>query len=191
MSNEDINLTVETDREGTVHPESHTGTTEGNETASPSSPAAEADEMARLNAELAEQKDKFLRLFAEFDNYKRRTTREKLDLIHTAARELLQDILPVVDDMERARRLSEEQQDPHIFPEGIRLVHQKLMGILKSRGVEAMETTGRDFDPNEQEAITEIPAPTEELKGKVLDTVEKGYRIHDKILRFAKVVVGK
>ncbi len=188
MSNEDINLTVDPEETKSAHTESQTGTLEGQEEIKPSS---DADEKAKLNAELAEQKDKFLRLYAEFDNYKRRTTREKLDLIHTAARELLQDILPVVDDMERARRLSEEQNDPHIFPEGIRLVYNKLMGVLKSRGVEAIETTGKEFDPNEQEAITEIPAPTEDLKGKVLDTVEKGYRIHDKMLRFAKVVVGK
>lgn len=150
-----------------------------------------SDETEKLKAELAEQKDKFLRLYAEFDNYKRRTVREKLDLIHTASKEVLQEILPVVDDMERARKLSEDQQDEHIFPEGIRLVYQKLMGILKSKGVVEMETTGQNFDANEHEAITEIPSPDDSMKGKVIDTVAKGYKIHDKILRFAKVVVGK
>ncbi|MBK9271366.1 MAG: nucleotide exchange factor GrpE [Saprospiraceae bacterium] len=149
------------------------------------------DEISKMKAELTEQKDKFLRLYAEFDNYKRRTVREKLDLIHTASKEVLFEILPVVDDLERARKLAEDQGDEAIFPEGIRLVYQKLMGVLKSKGVEAMESNGKEFDANDHEAITEIPAPDESMKGKIIDTVEKGYKIHDKILRFAKVVVGK
>lgn len=152
---------------------------------------SENSEIEKLKAEIADHKDKYLRLFAEFDNYKRRTTREKLDLIHTAAREVLQDILPVVDDLERAQKLAIDQKDESLFPEGIKLVYQKLISVLKSRGVNALESNGLTFDANEQEAITEIPAPDESLKGKVIDTLEKGYKIHDKILRFAKVVVGK
>jgi molecular chaperone GrpE len=111
----------------------------------------------KLEAELAEQKDKYLRLFAEFDNYKKRTTRERIELIKTAAQEFIQTILPVLDDFDRAQKLAEEQKNDLIFPEGMKLMHHKLIGIMKNSGVEAMESNGMPFDPNIHEAITEIP----------------------------------
>ncbi|MFZ1515461.1 MAG: nucleotide exchange factor GrpE [Saprospiraceae bacterium] len=165
---------------------------------SPSTPESQpqntenkTDSQEKLEAELAEQKDKYLRLFAEFDNYKKRTTRERIELIKTAAQDFVQTILPVMDDFDRAQKLAEEQKNDLIFPEGMKLMHHKLIGIMKNSGVEAMHSNGMPFDPNIHEAITEIPAPSEEMKGKIVDTVEKGYYMHDKIIRFAKVVVGK
>ena len=149
------------------------------------------DSQEKLETELAEQKDKYLRLFAEFDNYKKRTTRERIELIKTAAQDFVQIILPVLDDFDRAQKLAEEQKNDLIFPEGMKLMHHKLIGIMKNSGVEAMQSNGLPFDPNIHEAITEIPAPSEEMKGKIVDTVEKGHYMHDKIIRFAKVVVGK
>ncbi|MBK7303658.1 MAG: nucleotide exchange factor GrpE [Saprospiraceae bacterium] len=165
---------------------------------SPSTPESQpqntenkTDSQEKLETELAEQKDKYLRLFAEFDNYKKRTTRERIELIKTAAQDFVQIILPVLDDFDRAQKLAEEQKNDLIFPEGMKLMHHKLIGIMKNSGVEAMQSNGMPFDPNIHEAITEIPAPSEEMKGKIVDTVEKGYYMHDKIIRFAKVVVGK
>lgn len=165
---------------------------------SPSTPESQpqntenkTDSQEKLEAELAEQKDKYLRLFAEFDNYKKRTTRERIELIKTAAQDFVQTILPVMDDFDRAQKLAEEQKNDLIFPEGMKLMHHKLISIMKNSGVEAMQSNGMPFDPNIHEAITEIPAPSEEMKGKIVDTVEKGYYMHDKIIRFAKVVVGK
>ncbi|HQX44648.1 MAG: nucleotide exchange factor GrpE [Saprospiraceae bacterium] len=165
---------------------------------SPSTPESQpqntenkTDSQEKLETELAEQKDKYLRLFAEFDNYKKRTTRERIELIKTAAQDFVQIILPVLDDFDRAQKLAEEQKNDLIFPEGMKLMHHKLIGIMKNSGVEAMQSNGLPFDPNIHEAITEIPAPSEEMKGKIVDTVEKGYYMHDKIIRFAKVVVGK
>ena len=149
------------------------------------------DPTIALSGELQDQKDKFLRLYAEFDNFKRRTAKERIDLVKTASQDLIQDLLSVVDDFERAEKLSVEQNNPEIFPEGMKLVYQKLIAILKSRGLEPMDTTGQAFDSALHEAITEFPSPEESMKGKVFDTLEKGYFIHDKIIRFAKVVVAK
>lgn len=141
--------------------------------------------------EVQELKDKYLRLFAEFDNYKKRTIRERLDLMRSASQDILSSLLPVLDDFDRARKIAEDQQkteDPVI--EGLLLVYHKLHALLRQKGLEEMEANGQPFDPELHEAITEIPAPAPDLKGKVLDTVEKGYRLHDKIIRYAKVVVG-
>ena len=144
-----------------------------------------------LEADLAESKDKFIRLYAEFDNYKKRTVRERLDLIKTAGSELIGDLLPVLDDFDRAKKSAEDENSNEVFSEGVTLVYNKIHGILKNKGLEAMETNGEDFDPELHEAITEIPAPSEDLKGKILDTIEKGYTLNSKIIRHAKVVVGK
>ncbi len=145
----------------------------------------------QLKAELAEQKDKYLRLFAEFDNYKKRTIKEKIETIRNASQELIQDLLVVLDDFDRARKLAEEQANEQIFPEGMRLVHQKLLGLLLSKGLEVMESNGKVFDPEFHEAITEIPVADETQRGKVFDTLEKGFLLNHKIIRFAKVVVCK
>lgn len=144
-------------------------------------------EVAQLEAERLELKDKFLRLYAEFDNYKRRTSKERIDLLKTASSDVLRELLPVLDDFDRASQAAGEEG----LPEGIKLIHEKLANTLSRKGLKPMESTGQAFDAELHEAITEIPAPTEEMKGKVIDTVEKGYTLNDSIIRFAKVVVGK
>lgn len=148
-------------------------------------------ENEELQAKADELQDKYLRLFAEFDNYKKRTMKEKIDLMGTAARDTVTSLLPVLDDFDRAKINAESDDSAEPFSEGVSLVYQKLHGVLKQRGLEVMESTGEDFDPELHEAITEIPAPSEDMKGKVVDTIEKGYKLKDKIIRHAKVVVGK
>ncbi|MCU0394580.1 MAG: nucleotide exchange factor GrpE [Chitinophagaceae bacterium] len=152
---------------------------------------ATENEMEKLQAELAEQKDKYLRLFAEFDNFKRRTAKERIELMQTAGREVITSLLDVLDDCERAEKTMETSQDAAIVKEGVTLVFAKLRSTLEQKGLKPMESVGAAFDPDLHEAITEIPAPTTELQGKVIDQVQKGYYLNDKIIRFAKVVVGK
>lgn len=146
-------------------------------------------EVVKLNEELEEAKDKYLRLFAEFDNYKRRNTKERFDLMRTAAQETISAILPVLDDFDRAKKSSDNGGE--VFSEGMQLVYQKLYSVLENLGLKAMDSDGMDFDMEYHDAITDIPAPTEDLKGKIIDTIEKGYILNDKIIRHAKVVVGK
>lgn len=149
-------------------------------------------EVEELNIQVAELKDKYLRLFAEFDNYKKRTIKEKVDLMKTAAQDTMSALLPVLDDFDRARQnAKDDNADVHFDNEGVLLVYNKLINSLTQKGLHPMESTGEDFDPEFHEAITEIPAPSEEMKGKVIDTIEKGYLLKDKIIRHAKVVVGK
>ncbi len=148
-------------------------------------------ENEQLRQELEELKDKYLRLFAEFDNYKKRVMREKMDLLETAAKDTLSALLPVLDDFDRAKATAEQENSKEPFSEGVKLVYQKLTNTLKQLGLEAMETTGKDFDPDLHEAIAEMPAPSEEMKGKIIDTAEKGYKLKDHIIRHAKVVVGR
>ena len=143
-----------------------------------------------LQQQLDEMKDKYMRMFAEFDNYKKRAVREKLDFMKSAAQDTLSALLPVLDDFDRAKKFAEGKENA-AWDTGVDLVYQKLYSIARNKGLEPMESTGEPFDAELHEAITEIPAPTEELKGKVVDTVEKGYRLNDKIIRHAKVVVGK
>ncbi|MBW3468781.1 nucleotide exchange factor GrpE [Arthrospiribacter ruber] len=145
----------------------------------------------KLQQEVQELKDKYLRLYSEFDNYRRRTSKEKLDLIKTASEDLVKEILPVIDDFERAFKASEQEEDTQKVREGNQLVFQKLLKVLESKGVKSMDDLiGNTFDPETQEAITQIPAPSEDLKGKVIDVVEKGYTLGDKVVRYAKVVTG-
>ena len=134
-------------------------------------------------------RDKYLRLYAEFDNFRKRTMRERADLVRSAGRDLSEAMLPVLDDFERAAAAG-EGQDVEQLREGYQLIGQKMRGILEARGVQRMETKGAEFDTDLHEAITQIPAPSEDLKGKVVDVVEPGYKLHDSVLRFAKVVVG-
>lgn len=141
-------------------------------------------ELNTMQKDHEELKDKYMRLFAEFDNHKKRTVREKLDLMKTASQDIMTALLPVLDDFDRAKQNGE-------LNDGISLVHQKMYKILESKGLVLMESTGEDFNPEFHEAVTEIPAASEEMKGKVIDTVEKGYMLGDKIIRYAKVVVGK
>ena len=150
------------------------------------------DEHVELRQQVGELKDKYIRLVAEFENYKKRTVREKLDWMKTAAQDTVSSLLPVLDDFDRAKKFAEgENNEGQGLGDGVELVYQKLYNTLKHRGLEPMESTGQPFDPEFHEAITEIPAPNEDMKGKVIDTIEKGYRLNDKIIRHAKVVVGK
>jgi len=144
----------------------------------------------KLQEELANEKDKFLRLFAEFENYKKRTAKERIDLFKTANQEVLQAMLPVLDDFDRAwNQISQSQEESLV--KGVELIHDKLKSTLTSKGLEIVDVNiGDNFNPDFAEAITQIPAPTEDLKGKIVDVVEKGYKLGDKIIRFPKVVIG-
>lgn len=138
-----------------------------------------------------EYKDKFVRLYAEFDNYRRRTNQERLDLIVTANGGLLKDLLPVLDDFDRAIANNDQLDDVAALREGFKLIQNKFKQILLSKGLQEMEAKGLPFDSDLHEAIANIPAPEDALKGKVIEDVEKGYYLNDKVLRFAKVVVGQ
>ena len=165
--------------------EALSGTTHLNE------PVAEESEQERLKAELEESKDKYLRKVAEFDNFIRRSQKEKNELRLTAGKEVIADLLDVLDDCERAQKQLETSNDLVLIKEGVMLVFNKLRSTMQARGVRAMETLNQDFNPDLHEAITEIPAVSDELKGKVVDEVMKGYYLNDKIIRHAKVIVGK
>jgi molecular chaperone GrpE len=165
--------------------ENQSGTTHLNE------PVAEESELEKTKASLAEMNDKYVRKIAEFDNFRRRSAKERLDTIQTAGREVIASLLDVLDDSERAQKQLETTDDLNQIREGVKLVFNKLKNTMQSKGLKPMETVGKDFDPDLHEAITEIPAPAEELKGKVVDEVVKGYYLNDKIIRHAKVVVGK
>jgi molecular chaperone GrpE len=136
--------------------------------------------------------DKFLRLFAEFENYKKRTTKERIELFKTAGQEVMTSLLPVVDDFERALSHIEENKETAELKKGVLLIYQKFYNTLELKGLSKVETNAGDaFDAEIHEAITQIPAPTEDLKGKVIDCIEKGYKLGDKIIRYPKVVIGQ
>ena len=149
------------------------------------------EEIVELKQQVGELKDKYLRIYAEFENFRKRSVREKLDMMKTAAQDTMSVLLPVLDDFDRAKKASDSPDSEEKLPEGIELLYHKMYNVLKSKGLEPMESNGETFDAELHEAITEIPAPTEEMKGKIIDTVEKGYKLKDKIIRHAKVVVGK
>lgn len=144
-----------------------------------------------LQADNTELRNKYLRLLAEFENYKKRTMRERVDLMNTAAQATMSALLPVLDDFDRAKKNAESEASTESFSEGVVLVYQKLYSNLKQRGLVPMESDGATFDPELHEALTEIPAPNPEQVGTVIDTIEKGYQLNGKIIRHAKVVVGK
>jgi len=144
----------------------------------------------KLKNEVAELNDKYLRLFAEFDNFKRRTQKERVDLLQTAGKDVVVSLLPVLDDFERALKSTENATDVAPVREGILLVQTKLKSILSQKGLKEIQSINTEFNTDIHEAITQIPSPTEEQKGKVIDELEKGYTLNDKVVRFAKVVVG-
>ena len=148
-------------------------------------------EVDKLQKEIAGWKDKYVRQIAEFDNFRKRNAKERLELMQTAGKEVITDLLDVLDDCDRAQKQIENSQDLKIIKEGVSLVFNKLRNTLNAKGLKAMETIGTHFNPDLHESITEIPAPTENLKEKVVDEVTKGYYLNDKIIRHAKVVVGK
>lgn len=136
------------------------------------------------------EKEKYLRLYSEFENFRRRTNKERLDWMQTASKDLMVELLPVVDDMERAMKAMQQAGDVKSV-EGMELVFKKLYNTLEKKGLKPMQAQGESFDPEVHEAVTQFDAPTEDMKGKVIDELEKGYFLNDKVIRFAKVVVGK
>ncbi len=172
--NEEMNINADADIPGNTHL---------------SNPGGE-DALEKLQAELEEQKDKYLRLFAEFDNFKRRNAKERNELIQTAGKDVIISMLEVMDDCDRAEKQLAESNDIAAQKEGVQLVFNKLRNTLQARGLTAMESINTEFDVEKHEAITELEVP-EKQKGKVVDEVEKGYYLNNKIIRFAKVVVGK
>lgn len=146
--------------------------------------SAAADQIAALN-------DKYLRLYSEFDNYRKRTNKEKIELISTASAGVLKDMLSVMDDFERAIANNENSEDISAVKDGFKLIHHKLRNLLEGKGLKQMDAKHQAFDSELHEAIANVPAPSEELKGKIIDDVEKGYYLNDKVIRFAKVVVGQ
>lgn len=140
---------------------------------------------------IAELNDKYLRLYSEFDNFRKRTARERIELSKTAGEEIFKSLLPVIDDFERALRSISETSDPGAVKEGVNLIYSKLKKTLNQKGLEEMNAQGHTFDSEVHEALTNIDAPSEDLKGKVVEEVEKGYLLNGKVIRHAKVVVGK
>lgn len=149
------------------------------------------ERIAQLEAAIEKEKKEYLFLMADFENYRRRTLQEKQDLIKNGGQKVLEGILPVVDDIERAIDAINQGGDLDSLKEGVDLIHNKLISYLKSNNVEAIESTGELFDTDVHEAVTTFPAPSEDQKGRVIDTVLKGYMLNDKVLRHAKVVVGQ
>ncbi len=148
-------------------------------------------EIERMKAEKAELNDRFLRLFSEFDNYKKRVSKEKLDLIATASEKVLVSLLPVIDDFERAIAANEKAENIDSIKEGFTLIYNKLIQMMKRFDVEEIHAKGEEFNTDFHEAVTHFPAQKEEDKGKVIDVTEKGYKLKDKVIRYAKVVVGQ
>ncbi len=160
-------------------------------TASEIEETAPLSEVDQLKLDLADQKDKYLRLMAEFENFKRRTAKERVDLIQTAGKDVIVSLLDVMDDCDRAEKQLNGTDDIALQKEGIQLVFNKIRTTLHAKGLKAMESIDQAFDVELHEAITEVPVPDDSKKGKVIDEVTKGYYLNDKIIRFAKVVVGK
>ncbi|MCL7986591.1 nucleotide exchange factor GrpE [Sphingobacterium sp. lm-10] len=153
--------------------------------------ATEAVEDSDVAVKLEEAQDKYARLLAEFENYKKRTSREKIEIIQSAGKEVIGKLLPVLDDMDRAIISMAAAQDVATVKEGVELVNTKFRKLMEQQGLKEMDVVGQAFDSEFQEAITAIPAPTDDMKNKVIDVVEKGYILNDKVIRFAKVVIGQ
>jgi len=149
------------------------------------------DEINELKIQNAELNDKFLRLFSDFDNYRKRTNVEKIELIKTASKNVIEGLLPVLDDFDRGLQAFEEQKVNKETIQGVELIRSKLFSFLSQKGLEPMDSQGKEFDTDWHDAITQIPAPSKDLKGKVVDVVQKGYLLNGTIIRHAKVVVGQ
>lgn len=165
--------------------ENQSGTTHLNE------PVTDESEIEKLRLQLEELKEKYLRQLAEFENFKRRSAKERIELIQTAGKEIITELLDVLDDCDRAQKQLEASDGVKEIKEGVLLVFNKLRSVLTVRGLRTMDSLYGEFNPDLHEAVMEVPAPSEELVGKVLDVLQKGYYLNDKIIRFAKVVVGK
>ena len=191
MTDEELNITAEE----TIETETPDNTENVEEPVEQEEPLSEVDQLknqlAEAEAKIAELQDKYLRQAAEFDNYRKRTIKEKAELIKSAAEKIMVAELPVVDDMDRALENMEKGMDADACIEGFKLIVHKFKNILTQNGLEKIETEGQDFDTDYHEAIALIPAPAEELKGKILDCVQPGYKLGDKVIRHAKVAVGQ
>lgn len=189
MTDEELKVTVEDNTEAPESTDNVDNTEEAQE------PLSEVDQLklqlAEAEAKIAELQDRYLRQAAEFDNYRKRTMKEKADLIKSAAEKVMVAELPIVDDMDRALDNMEKGMDADACIEGFKLIAQKFKNTLAQQGLEKIDTDGQDFDTDFHEAIALIPAPTEELKGKILDCVQAGYKLGDKVIRHAKVAVGQ
>ncbi|MDR0714711.1 MAG: nucleotide exchange factor GrpE [Bacteroidales bacterium] len=175
-----------------------TESTENNKTAAENAENAEnatdansAPTTEEPAAGVAELQEKYLRLAAEFDNFRKRTLREKMELMHTAGEALLKNLLPVVDDFERGLTAIDKSDDIESIKTGMSLIYNKLLDFLSSSGVVEIKASGETFDADRHEAVTKIPAPSEDRKGKIIDVIQKGYVLHEKIIRYPKVVVGE
>jgi molecular chaperone GrpE len=191
MNTEESNPT-ENGEESTMHNEQIIPET-GAVSEDPSSPEelkSELNESDTWKTKFEEMNDKYLRLYSEFDNFRKRSSREQVELRKTAAADIFAAILPVLDDFDRAAKAMETADEVEVVKEGMQLIHNKMWSIVSSKGLEAMDANGQVFDPEIHEAITSIPAPDESMKGKVIDILEKGYSLNGKVIRFAKVVVG-
>lgn len=179
---EDVNISEELD---------NTQTETSTQAETVESVKEEVNPLEKLQSQLDTEKDRNLRLFAEFENFKKRTTKERIELFKTAGEDVIVSMLPVLDDFDRAlSQITKEEEDSHV--EGMRLIFTKLSTTLKNKGLEVVEVQKGDaFNADIHEAITQIPAPSKKLKGKIIDTVEKGYKLGDKIIRFPKVVIGQ
>ncbi len=176
--------TEETTEENVEEQKAETSEEESNQT-------EEEKKIEELTLQVSDLNDKYLRLTAEYDNYRKRTLKERMELTKSAGEGLLKGILPVVDDFDRAVSHLNEASDLNAVKEGIDLIYNKFKEYLKQNGVSEIEAKEKDFDTDLHEAITKIPAPSDEMKGKVIDCIEKGYMLNDKVMRFAKVVVGE
>jgi molecular chaperone GrpE len=151
----------------------------------------EEDKVAEMQTKINELNDKYLRLYSEFDNFRKRTAKEKIELIQSGGEDVFKSILPVIDDFERAIKSNSETSDVKAVNDGVNLIYQKLKSTLTQKGLEEMKSVGEPFNADIHEAITNVPAPSEDMKGKVVDELEKGYMLNGKIIRFAKVVIGQ
>lgn len=150
-----------------------------------------AGQVKKLNAELEALNDKYIRLSAEYDNYRKRTLKEKMELVKSGGEDVLLDILPVVDNLERALQAIRDAREIEAVKEGVELINNRFREFLKQKGITEINCMNEEFDLDQHEAITKIPAPKPELKGKVVDVIEKGYLLHDRVIRYAKVVIGE
>jgi molecular chaperone GrpE len=191
--NEDTRPWTENDEEGESEMNSNKDQTEPAFDAEHGLPDAEIEEqdpMVRMEIELSEYKDKFLRLYSEFENYKKRVSKERIEQIKYANIDTYLTILPVIDDFERAQKSLDEANDLDSIKQGIQLIYQKLKSATESKGLKPMVSIGNTFDPDFHDAISSVPASSEGMKGKVIDEIEKGYLLNDRVVRHAKVIVG-
>ena len=191
MEEKDINIEEEeltTDEVAVEQPADEVTEEEGTATAEA---AKEKDPLEEANGQIAELKDKYLRQVAEFDNYRKRTLKERAELILNGGEKTITALLPVIDDMERAIANGEKTEDPQVLREGMSLIYQKLMKVLEAQGVTKIETENADFDTNLHEAVALVPGMGDDKKGKVIDCMATGYKLNDKVIRYAKVAVGQ